>query len=209
MSTVDTLRKHCSSLCAEREKNLQSTLSEYFESAFIGKHKPFRAIIGNKRCKPIPIYRDFAFSIQESYGFKLVWPNFSEETLRKELSNLGFIITENKISISVPSHKKGEKPTFAQEWVKKINHSYSVYCANEKKLAEELYPDVINKLHSTPAENIITYDGYTLFQNFRYERSISRKCATFIRRLMVRDGIKECFENGEYKGMMVLKHTPN
>ena len=113
MSTVDTLRKHCSSLCAEREKNLQSTLSEYFESAFIGKHKPFRAIIGNKRCKPIPIYRDFAFSIQESYGFKLVWPNFSEETLRKELSNLGFIITENKISISVPSHSPSLLPSLS------------------------------------------------------------------------------------------------
>lgn len=209
MTTVNTLREHCSNLYFEREKNLQSILSEYFESAFIGKHKPFRAIIGNKRCKPIPIYRDFAFSIQEAYGFKLVWPNFSEETLRKELSNLGFVIAENRISISVPPHKKGEKMTFAQEWVKKINHSYSVYCANEKKLAEELYPDVIKKLHFTPAENIITYDGYTLFRNFRYERSISRKCATFIRRLMVRDGIKECFENGEYKGMIVLKQTPN
>lgn len=209
MGTVNALREHCTNLHVKREKNLKSTLSEYFESAFIGKHKPFRAVIGNKRCKPIPIYRDFAFSIKDAYGFKFVWPNFSEETLRKELSNLGFVVTENRISISVPPYKKGEKMSFAQEWVKKINHSYSVYCSNEKKMAEELYPDVIKKLHSTPTENIITYDGYTLFCNFRYEHSISRKCATFIKRLMLRDGIKECFENGEYKGVMVLKHIPN
>ena len=208
MATANELREHCTNLYVEREKSLRSVLSEYFESAFIARHRPFRAVIGNRKCKPIPIYRDFAFPIKDAFEFKVVWPNFSEETLRKELSKLGFVITPNRISISVPPPKKGDKMTFAQEWVMKINHSYSVYCSNEKKLAEELYPNVIKKLYSTPAENIITYDGYTLFRNFKYEHSISLKCATFLRKLMLRDGIKEYIEKGEYKGIMVLNNTP-
>ena len=209
MTTAKELRQHCEQLRNEREEELKSVLNDYFESTFIVGHRPFRAVIGNKKCKPIPIHRDFlAFSGETVLNFKIQWPNFSEELLRKELENLGFIITKNRISISVPPYEKGVKLSFAQEWVRKINASYSDYCANEKKIANEVYSEFVSALLSTPTKSIKTYDGYTLFCDFKFERKISSKCATFIRRLMVRDGIEEYYEDGKYKGIKVYDSHP-
>lgn len=209
MTTVKELRQHCERLTSKREEELKSALSEYFHSTFIAGHRPFRAVIGNKKCKPIPIHRTFvAFSGETLLSDKIKWPNFSEELLRKELENLGFIITKNRISISVPPYEKGAKLSFAQEWVKKINASYSEYCANEKKVANEMYSEFISALYSVPVESIKTYDEYTLFCDFKFDRKISSKCATFIRRLMARDGIEEYYEDGKYRGIKVY-NNPN
>lgn len=209
MTTVKELRQHCERLTSKREEELKSALSEYFHSTFIAGHRPFRAVIGNKKCKPIPIHRTFvAFSGETLLSYKIKWPNFSEELLRKELENLGFIITKNRISISVPPYEKGAKLSFAQEWVKKINASYSEYCANEKKVANEMYSEFISALYSVPVESIKTYDEYTLFCDFKFDRKISSKCATFIRRLMTRDGIEEYYEDGKYRGIKVY-NNPN
>ena len=209
MTTAKELRQHCERLTSKREEDLKSALSEYFNSTFIACHKPFRAVIGNKRCKPIPIHRAFVASSGETFlSSKIKWPNFSEELLRKELENLGFIITKNRISISVPPYEKGAKLSFAQEWVKKINASYSEYCANEKKVAKEMYSEFISALCSVPVETIKTYDEYTLFCDFKFDRKISSKCLTFIRRLMVRDGIEEYYEDGKYIGIKVY-NNPN
>ena len=209
MTTAKELRQYCEQLRKEREEELKSVLSDYFESTFIAGHKPFRAVIGNKRCKPIPIHRWFlAFSEETVLNYKIQWPNFSEELLRKELENLGFIITKNRICISVPPYEKGAKLSFAQEWVRKINASYSDYCAKEKKIANAVYSEVVSALHSTPTESIKTYDGYTLFCGVKFDREISSKCATFIRRLMRRDGIEEYYEDGKYKGIKVYDSHP-
>lgn len=209
MTTVKELRQHCERLTSKREEELKSALSEYFHSTFIAGHRPFRAVIGNKKCKPIPIHRAFvAFSGETFLSYKIKWPNFSEELLRKELENLGFIITKNRISISVPPYEKGAKLSFAQEWVKKINASYSEYCANEKKVANEMYSEFISALYSVPVESIKTYDEYTLFCDFKFDRKISSKCATFIKRLMARDGIEEYYEDGKYRGIK-LYNNPN
>ena len=204
MTTAKELREHCDKLRIQREEDLKSVLNDYFESDFISGHRPWRAVIGNKKCKPIPIHRDFYYSGQSGFGHKFEWPNLSEEVLRQSLVNLGFTVTEHRISLCVPACEKGKKLTFAQEWVKKINASYSEYCANEKKLARELYSEFVSKLFSTPTENVKTCDGYTLFCDFKFEPTISSKCATFIRKLMSHDGIEEYFENGEYKGIRVF-----
>lgn len=129
--------------------------------------------------------------------------------LRKGLEELGFVITEHRISLTVPACEKGKKLTFAQEWVKKINSSYSQYCLNEKKKANELYSEFISKLHSTSAESVKTYEGYTLFERFKFETEISAKCATYIRALMSHDGVEEYYEDGKYKGVRVLQQPPN
>ena len=209
MTTAKELRQHCEQLRKEREEELKSVLSDYFESTFIAGHKPFRAVIGNKKCKPIPIHRWFlAFSGETVLNYKIQWPNFSEELLRKELENLGFIITKNRICISVPPYEKGAKLSFAQEWVRKINASYSDYCVKEKKIANAVYSEIVSALHSTPTESIKTYDGYTLFCGVKFDREISSKCATFIRRLMRRDGIEGHYEDGKYKGIKVYDSHP-
>ena len=210
MTTAKELRQHCEQLRKEREEELKSVLSDYFESTFIAGHKPFRAVIGNKKCRPIPIHRWFlAFSGERLLNCKIQWPNFSEDMLRKELENLGFVITKDRISISVPPCEKGAKLSFAQEWVKKINASYSDYCANEKKIANEMYSEFILALRSIPAESIRIYDGYTLFCDFKVDYKISSKCATFMKRLMKRDGIAECYEDGKYMGIKVYNSHTN
>ena len=242
MTTAKELRQYCEQLRNEREEELKCVLNDYFESTFIVCHRPFRAVIGNKKCKPIPIHRNFlafseetvlpsimavikekrcrpisisimhrdflALSGETVLNCKIQWPNFSEELRRKELEKLGFIITGNRISISVPPYEKGAKLSFAQEWVKKINTSYSDYCANEKKIANEVYSEFVSELLSTPTKSIKTYDGYTLFCDFKFDCKISSKCTTFIRRLMIRDGIEECYEDGKYKGIKVYNSHP-
>lgn len=196
MATVDNLREHCKELRKKREEELKTVLDDYFDENFITKHRPFRAVIGNKKCKPIPIHNSFGTC-------RYQWPNFSEELLRHELENLGFVVTKNQISIMVPPYEKGEKLSFAQEWVKKINHKYSEYCNSEKKVAKEMYSNYIEELLSIDPVRVKTYDEYTLFCNFKFEVEISSKCTTFIKRLMLRDRIEPYYEDGQYRGMKV------
>ena len=80
MANAQELHKYCEQLREVYDKELENVFNEYFEIRFIKRHKPFRAIIGNKRCKPIPIYKD----IDDRTGL-FYWPNFSEELLRKKL----------------------------------------------------------------------------------------------------------------------------
>ena len=210
MDTAKGLREHCDKLRAEREEALKSVLIDYFEKTFLKNHRPWRAVIGNKKCKPIPIHRTFCFYDQDSFGcFKFKWPNLSESMIRKGLVDLGFVVTEHQISISVSPHTKGEPLSFAQEWVKKINHSYSEYCHDQKQIAKDLYVELISKLSSAPSEIIKTYDTFTLFCDFKLDTSMSSQCATYMRRLMSRDGIEEFYENGVYKGIKILKQPSN
>lgn len=208
MTSAKKLRERCDQLRFQRERDLKAILIHYFESSFIEGHKPWKAVIGNKKCKPIPIYRDFYSSDTTSFCNKFKWPNLSEDLIRKGLEDLGFVITENRISLTVPACVKGEKLTFAQKWVRKINYSYSMYCANEKQKAIEIYEELISKLYSTSAMNIITCEGYTLFY-VKSETKISAKCSKYLRALMARDGIEEYYENDAYKGIKVLQQPPN
>ena len=210
MTSAKKLRERCDQLRFQRKGDLKPILDHYFESSFIEDHRPWKAVIGNKRCKPIPIYRDFYSPDTTSFSCrtKFKWPNLSEDLIRKGLKDLGFVITENRISLSVPACVKGEKLTFAQKWVRKINHSYSQYCANEKQKAIEIYEELISKLYSTSAMNIITCEGYTLFY-VKSETKISAKCSKYLRALMARDGIEEYYENDAYKGIKVLQQPPN
>ncbi len=205
MSTAKELRQYCEQLRKERCEELKSVLSDFFESTFIAGHKPFRAVIGNKKCKSIPIYRCFlAVSEGKVLNYQIQWPNFSEDLLRKELENLGFVITANNLCISVPPYEKGAKLSFAQEWVRKINTSYSDYCAKEKKFAKMIYSEIISALCSTPTDCIITCDGYTIFKIPKFDYEISLKRSTFIRSLMRRDGIELYYnKEGKYQSIKV------
>ena len=210
MNSIQELRERCDQLHIQREEALKAVLVDYFESSFIEGHSPWKAIIGNKNCKPIPIHRAFrTFGANSSYCRPFEWPNLSEELIRKHLKSLGFAVTEDKIRLSVPACEKGKKLTFAQEWVKKINHSYSQYCAKEKRLAKEVYSALISQLDSTPDKDVKTFEGYTLFYGVKSENPISAKCAAYTRSLMARDMIEEYYdESNNYVGIKVYHPQP-
>lgn len=205
---ADDLRKFCENLKDERISEIRKTLEKYFEEYFLsGTPRPWRAITGKRKCRPIPIYRSILYYESESI-YSLKWPNISKEIIYKELENLGFnvIVDESeKILLTIDPLEKGEKLTFAQEWLKKINHNYSMYCAGEIKLAKELYPQYIEKLIATPKEKIEIYEDYTLFRKFCMNMSISRKCVNHLEKMLKAEGIEEVMdENRKYIGVKVL-----
>ena len=55
MATVKELREHLERIRVEREKNLKFILEHYFEVVFIQSNKPWRAVIGNKKCVNVKI----------------------------------------------------------------------------------------------------------------------------------------------------------
>ncbi len=204
MDTADSLRRYCKELREKREEELKTVLDDYFCDNFIAEPRPFRAVLGNKKCKPIPVYKKILEPCKaknESCFYQ--WPNFSEELLRQELENLGFVVTKNKISIMVPPYEKGKELSFAQEWVRKINQSYSKYCASQKKFADKMYSKYVLELLSINPERIKTYQSYTLFCDFEFGYRVSPKCETYIKRLMMRDGIEPYYEDGKYRGIKV------
>lgn len=218
MATAQELREHLQDASTGKTEALKAVLNAYFEYSFIKAHKPFRAVIGNKKCKPIPIHRDFGGSrniyalvtttssgtkVNDVFtGLSFEWPAVSEEMLRKELGNLGFVLTEHQISIFVPPYKKGTPMSFAQEWVKKINASYAEYCDSEKKEAKRLYKQFLGELMAAPY-TIQLDEEHFLYPDFEFSQTISRQCYKFIKRLMAADGIDSYYEGKKYKGVMV------
>lgn len=192
MSTIKDLQDFIKKLRIEREneakQQIDKLLENFFQQSFIEGHRPWHAVIGNKRCKPVPIHYHIEFYRESSVDKDWMWPDMPESFIREYLETLGFVLTKGKICVSVPAYKKGEPLSFAQKWVRKINHSYSVYCLNEKKLAKKMYSDFIQELIETPVEKIKIRDGYVLFEKFKFSKEISRKCYHNMKRTMKEDG---------------------
>lgn len=208
MATTKELYEFIEKLRIEREKEakqqIEKLLENFFQKCFIEGHRPWRAVIGNKRCKPVPIHYHIEFYRESSVDKDWMWPDMPESFIREYLEELGFVLTKKNICVSVDAYTKGETMSFAQEWVRRINHSYSVYCLNEKKLAEKMYSDFIQELIETPVEKIKICDGYVLFEKFKFSKEVSRKCAHHLNRLLMNDGrIYAKVEDGKYLGTMV------
>lgn len=172
MSNIKDLQDFIEKLRIEREneakQQFEKLLENFFQQSFIDGHRPWRAMIGNKRCKPVPIHHHIVFYKESSIDKDSMWPDMPESFIREYIEKLGFVLTNDAICISVRAYKKGEPMSFVQKWVRTINQSYSEYCQNEKKLAEKLYSDFIDELINTPTEKIKICDGYVFFvyQNF-------------------------------------------
>ena len=216
MTTIENIRKQNKELALQRKENVKTILEEHFENTYINKPRAFRAIVGNKRCRPIPIHRSLIWTTTDGkettfHYHKYEVENISEELIRKELEELGFVLTKDKIRLMVPPCEKGKKLTFAQELVKKINKNYSLYCKAEYEKAEKLYSfEVLEALRLASLKNVKTCNGYTIYYMEKFETPISRPCYRRIKQLMLRDGIEEYFEEGKYKGLKVIdKATDN
>lgn len=208
MTTIMELWKSCDALRCEHQAELINVLNHFAEYSFIYPHRPWRAVVGNKKCKPIPIHRYILYPEDVSITSAAnVWPRFSKGRLRRELEDLGFIVTGEHICLSVPPVEYGEPLTFAQQYVKEINYSYSIYCDKQKEIAKRSYQELLSLLQSEAEKgNAYTFDDYTFFPKLEMPKAkkVSPKCYTFIRRLMAIDGIEEVFEDKKYMGIKVF-----
>lgn len=199
-SQVESLRYFCNTLHRDRNEELRDELTQYFKKKFILGHKPWHAVIGNKRCKPVPIYKSFH---SQKNGFFFKWPNMSEKLIREQLEELGFVVTKGKIRISVPKPEVGQELTFAQNCVKEINYSYSKHCETEKKSAELIFSDLLKQMLEAPDKDIKTHSDYTLFYNIKFELT-SWKCLKYFNRLMEHYRIERYYEGDKFIGLKVL-----
>lgn len=231
MKTVEDLRNRCKELHKQflaeeqihelRRQEVVTILNDWLE-LFISEHHVWLAIAGNKRCVPIPIHRFFSkdkrlettyseYKEKRYWDHHFVWPNLPEREILEIIHGLGFIIygTLACMDLSVPPYEKGQPLTFAQKWVRKINHSFSVYVADERKKAEYYYQSFVSQLYDTPVKNIEVCKEYALFKDFHFVKPIiSTRCAAYIVRLMHKDGIKELWEDDKYKGICVFYELP-
>ena len=108
-----------------------------------------------------------------------------------------------RFCITVPVYEKGKPLTFAQEYVRKINHNYSLYIAGERKKAREIFDEIITELSHMPIEKIARGKDFTLFEGYKNETEIGPECARFCGNLLKKAGIEKYYEDREYKGMAV------
>lgn len=232
MKTVEDLRNRCKELHKQfldeeqihelRRQEVVTILNDWLE-LFISEHHVWLAIAGNKRCVPIPIHRFFSkdkrlettyseYKEKRGWEHNFIWPNLPEKEIWEIIKGLGFIVhgfTLPYISLSVPPYEKGQPLTFAQKWVRKINHSYSVHIAAERKKAEYCYQSLVSQLYDTPVEKIEVCKEYAFFKDFHLLKpTMSVRCAAYIRALMHKDGMKELWEDDKYKGICVFYELP-
>lgn len=233
MTTVEDLRNRCKALYKQfldeeqihelRRQEVVTILNDWLE-LFISEHHVWLAIDGNKRCVPIPIHRFFSKDkrLETTYteykeknswnNHYFLWPDLPGNEIGKIIEGLGFIIhgfTLSYMSLSVPPYEKGQPLTFAQKWVRKINHSFSVHIADERKKAKYCYQSLVSQLYGTPVKKIEVCKEYVLFKDFcLLKPTMSTRCAAYIRALMHKDGMKELWEDGKYKGICVFYESP-
>lgn len=211
MVTLQSLQDYCNQVRNERKKEVQTVLNSFL-NGFIEKHKPWRAIVGVKKRRPIPIHRYVYFQTQSSlsYNGKLYWPDLSEREIKECIEQLGFVIIGPKLCLAVPPTEKGKSLTFAQKKVREINHEYSIYIDQERKKAKECYQNVLASLSELPDERISFCDGYTLFKDYQCEVAFTSKGDDYFRLLLTQNGFKSIFdEKNHYLGLALLDSPSN
>lgn len=223
---IQVLREHCKNVVhekkkreeenrkkeqAEREKKqkeVQSIVENWLNKKFGYGKKPWRAIEGQKKkIKPIPFYE---------YECDIKWTDIPIDLMIETIETLGFIVypslNAKGITLAIQKWERGEKPTWAQERIKKLNYDYSLYAEDEKKLAQFLFKQMLLELADYDIDKTEVCDGYTLFRNYTYgetrgiksKLNISPKCYKFIKRLYIENKIEEYFVNGKYIGLRVF-----
>lgn len=211
---VKKLRELCNEIHQERREEVE-TVFKCWLADFIKDNRPWGAIIGKKRFVAIPMYKSFSNERirnlrNEKKFFDRYLPDLPNEEIKEIIESLGFVVFESKyheseghFCIAVPAYEKGKPLTFAQEYVRKINHHYSVYVQEEKRKAEKLFDELITELRKMPIEKIKRCKGFTLFEGFKLEKTVSPICGLHCRRLLKKSGIEDYYEDGEYLGVAV------
>lgn len=196
--TMEDLREYCNIVKTERKEEIKEDLEAWLNKKFGYGLKPWRAIIGKKVVKPIPL---------NLYEVDREWPNVTKEFIKKTIEDLGFIVFESLngtgLVLAVTKCKKGQKLTWAQNKIRQLNHDYSQYVANEKVKAQKYFDKIISDFCNFESSKPLLGDGYILFENYKSGITISPKCKKFINRLLRENKMEECFENGKYLGIRV------
>ena len=68
---------------------------------------------------------------------------------------------------------------------------------------------MVSQLCECPSGSIQICDEYALFKNYVFDSiGMSLRCVRYIRAMMHKDGLKELYENREYKGICVFYDPP-
>lgn len=221
MKTLEDLRQKCKEIAEkEHREAVKESIEYWMMNKAIPKHRVWRAVIGNKKCKPVPIHRDFSYRSRREEPYKnsamvdqlgyVMWPDLEYEEIKRHLESLGFVIgnLSEKLALSVPAPKKGEPLTFAQKCVKIINQQYSLYVEEEKIKAKNVVEDFITELYNTPDDKIRRGNGCTIFEDFVYSKTISKECCRFCNRYLKQNGIIAYYEDSDgrqvYEGVAVM-----
>lgn len=200
-NSIQELRNEC-------ENQVKAILECWLNQKFGYGNKPWRAVEGRKRLRPIPIYL---------YECNKEWPkNMTPDFIRKSIIKLGFTIYPSLngkgINLAIPEWKEGEKLTWAQKKIRTLNHDYSIYVEEEKRRAELLFNQLLEELSNYDTTKVIVGDGYTIFKGYKFgetaginsEITISRECYKFIKRHYKEHNIEEYFEDKEYIGLRLF-----
>ena len=204
MASLEGFRALYVNVREKRKEEVVKVLDSWFKCKFIRENRPWHANYGANRCRYVAIHRDFyndfsAESIsKEFYSYLYRWPYMSQEELQEVLLELGFVFSSygSRICIAVPIHEKGTPYTYAQNWVKEINHNYSVYVAHEKKIAEADFDKTINELRDYPSSKIHIAKDHIIFYDYKHPefevRGLPRR--RFYNRFLKENGISEYIE---------------
>lgn len=217
--TIESLRSFCNKVHEQRREDVKKALTDWLEE-FILKNRRWRAVIGNKKCKPISIHRNFYSNKKSRKPYikppvnmysptRYYWPDLSDAEIKEIIRSLGFVVSGGPgefwaMAVSVPKPEKGKSLTFAQEWVKKINHNYSLYCAKEKENAKKYFKEIISDLCNMPIEQVKTESDRVLFEGYQFKTPVSSKCHNYIRAEMAKNGIKEYYVDENNFGIQVF-----
>lgn len=205
------VRKKCEDVRQQYEKEVKEIIEDWLYKKFGYGKKPWRAIEGKKKIvRPIPFFE---------FECKKAWPNISKRLMNKVIEDLGFIIYpsfygyETGIVLTIPEWKKGKKLTWAQEKIKKLNHDYSMYVDDEKRLAQFLFKEILLELSNYDTEKTEVHEDYTLFRNYYFGETmgqksrveISQQCNKFIKRLEKKNNMEAYYENDKYIGIRVFE----
>lgn len=193
----------------KKKKEVQAILENWLNKKFGYGKKPWRAVEGmKKRVRPIPFYE---------WECSKKWTEISKESMIEIVKELGFKVytslNGDGINLSIPELKNGEKLTWAQEKIKRLNHDYSMYADDEKKLAQFIFKEILLELSNYDIDKTEVCDGYTLFRDYEFGETmglktklhISRKCYKFIKRLYRENKMEEYYVDGNYLGVRVFK----
>lgn len=196
--TMQDLREYCNTVQAERKEEIKEVLESWLNKKFGYGLKPWRAIMGKKVLRPIPL---------KLYELDRIFTNVTKEVIKKTIEDLGFMVFESLngagFVLAIPKCKKGQKLTWAQKKIRQLNHDYSKYVANEKVKAQKYFDKVISDLCNCELRKPLLGDGYILFEGYKSGINVSPKCKKFINRLLRENKMEECFANGRYLGIRV------
>lgn len=207
---MQNLREHCKNVELEKREKVKEILENWLNRKFGYGKKPWRAVEGRKKkIRPIPFHE---------YECDIEWTGISEDFMIKVIQDLGFIkytsLNGSGITLAIPEHKKGEKLTWAQEKIKRLNHDYSLYVSDEKRFAQFLFKEMLVELSNYNTDKTEVDEGYTLFRDYKFGETMGQKPKVwlgkfkwhkFIKKLFRENGIEEYFVFDEYIGIRVWK----